>query len=233
MVCEIVQNLSINVSEYSVNSYATFYSTQYKISGFEKYSFYFKIREAENEFISFILYTNFPKAVYVSCDFTVNSINKTIIGRFVGLKKRECTNFGKKSELFVKLFAKGYMKLDIKLDFKLLFENVEKKEFYAVQLFDDETFKDFTFCVGYQEISVHKNIVDVASPVFSAMFQPHCKESQESKVIIKDFDFETVKAGVELMYGKEPDEKLPIKTLLNLCKFADKYDLKNKVSFYL
>uniref|UniRef100_A0AC34RQD5 BTB domain-containing protein n=1 Tax=Panagrolaimus sp. JU765 TaxID=591449 RepID=A0AC34RQD5_9BILA len=71
-----------------------------------------------------------------------------------------------------------------------------------------------------------------ASPVFSAMFQPHCKESKEGKVIIKDFDFETVKAGVEFMYGKEPDEKLPFETSLNLCKFVDKYDLKNKVQLF-
>uniref|UniRef100_A0AC34RLZ1 BTB domain-containing protein n=1 Tax=Panagrolaimus sp. JU765 TaxID=591449 RepID=A0AC34RLZ1_9BILA len=230
MVCEIVQNLSINVPEHVFNKFIPFYSDEYQIPGFEKYSFNFAIHEILNKYITIAFWPDFPKPVHVSCDFTVNSITKTIIGTFEDSRSYNI-KFGKKDELVVN----GSMKLDIKLDFKLFSENVEvveKKQVYAVPLLDDERFKDFTFCVGNQEINVHKNIVAVASPVFSAMLQPHCKESQEGKVVIKEFDFETVKAGVEFMYGKEPHEKLPIKTLLNLCKFADKYDLKNKLQLF-
>uniref|UniRef100_A0AC34PV82 BTB domain-containing protein n=1 Tax=Panagrolaimus sp. JU765 TaxID=591449 RepID=A0AC34PV82_9BILA len=91
-------------------------------------------------------------------------------------------------------------------------------------LLDDEEFKDFALSVDGKEIKVHKSIIAVASPVFAAMLKPHCKEFKDGKVVIEDFDYETVEAAVNLMYTREVDSELPITILLNLYKFADKYD---------
>uniref|UniRef100_A0AC34RSQ7 BTB domain-containing protein n=1 Tax=Panagrolaimus sp. JU765 TaxID=591449 RepID=A0AC34RSQ7_9BILA len=56
------------------------------------------------------------------------------------------------------------------------------------------------------------------------MLETDCKEVKESKVVIEDFDYETVDAAVSLMYTRKVDY-LSVNTLLNLYKFADKYDL--------
>uniref|UniRef100_A0AC34RM37 BTB domain-containing protein n=1 Tax=Panagrolaimus sp. JU765 TaxID=591449 RepID=A0AC34RM37_9BILA len=90
---------------------------------------------------------------------------------------------------------------------------------------DDEKSKDCAICVEDKEINVHKNIIAIASPVFAAMLKPHCKEFKEGRVDIKDFDFETIKAGVKLMYTRKNPDELSLNSLLNLYKFADKYDL--------
>uniref|UniRef100_A0AC34QM03 BTB domain-containing protein n=1 Tax=Panagrolaimus sp. JU765 TaxID=591449 RepID=A0AC34QM03_9BILA len=95
----------------------------------------------------------------------------------------------------------------------------------SVLLLKDETFKDFTIVVDGNEIQVHKSILALSSPVFAAMFQHPWKEAKENKVNIEDFDYETVKAAVKLMYKRRISYNLPITTLLNLYKFADKYDL--------
>uniref|UniRef100_A0AC34R1K0 BTB domain-containing protein n=1 Tax=Panagrolaimus sp. JU765 TaxID=591449 RepID=A0AC34R1K0_9BILA len=170
------------------------------------------------------------KPVYVSCVITVGSIIKTMTKIYSGSEKdkcRGCSKFGKKSELF----NLGSMEMNIIMNIKFISETVEvvvNKVPYNVSLLLDERFKDFTFCVGKDEIKVHKNIIAAASPVFSAMLEPHCLEFKEGKVNIVDFDFETMKAAVDLIYTQEVNTNLPIKILLNLYKFADKYDLTKK-----
>uniref|UniRef100_A0AC34R6J2 BTB domain-containing protein n=1 Tax=Panagrolaimus sp. JU765 TaxID=591449 RepID=A0AC34R6J2_9BILA len=128
------------------------------------------------------------------------------------------------------------MTVDAKLNIKFISENVEFFDdelppSHTVALLDDNEFKDFTVCVGNQEIKVHKSVVAVGSPVFAAMLKPHCNEFKESKVNIKDFDFGFVKAGVDLMYTRKVPDELSLDSLLNLYKFADKYDLIDTVGF--
>uniref|UniRef100_A0AC34RMP5 BTB domain-containing protein n=1 Tax=Panagrolaimus sp. JU765 TaxID=591449 RepID=A0AC34RMP5_9BILA len=82
-----------------------------------------------------------------------------------------------------------------------------------------------TICCGNKEIKVHKNIIAIALPVFAAMFESHTEEFKEGRVDIKDFDFETVKVAVDLMYTRKIPDELSLDCLLNLYKFADKYDL--------
>uniref|UniRef100_A0AC34QM76 BTB domain-containing protein n=1 Tax=Panagrolaimus sp. JU765 TaxID=591449 RepID=A0AC34QM76_9BILA len=126
------------------------------------------------------------------------------------------------------LFKNGVMIIDstliVTVDPKLL-RKVKHQIPTSVLLLEDERFKDFSIQVDGNNIKLHKSVLAVFSPVFSAMLQPHCKEFQEGKVIIKDFDFATVKTAVDLMYKREIDNDLPIKTMLKLYKFADKYDL--------
>uniref|UniRef100_A0AC34QB47 BTB domain-containing protein n=2 Tax=Panagrolaimus sp. JU765 TaxID=591449 RepID=A0AC34QB47_9BILA len=224
MVYEIVQNLSFSIPEDKICKFSAFYTLKNQIPGCENYSFYFI--ETFDGNIQINLWIDCPKPVDVVCDITVNSVTKTIADTFKEFSSRIC-NFGRKSDLIVN----GFLSVHAKLNFKMISETivaVEKKQFYAAQLLDNERFKDFTICVEKKEIKVHKCVLSAASLVFDAMLQPHCKEFQENMVEITDFDVQTVKAGVELMYGKEPDDNLS--SLLKLCKFADKYDLTNGVS---
>uniref|UniRef100_A0AC34RPG8 BTB domain-containing protein n=1 Tax=Panagrolaimus sp. JU765 TaxID=591449 RepID=A0AC34RPG8_9BILA len=135
-------------------------------------------------------------------------------------------DIGKKSELFVN----GVMTVDAKLNIKFICEDVEFFDDglpppHTVALLEDDEFKDFTILVGFEEIKVHKCVLALASPVFAAMLKPRCKEFKEGRVDIKDFDFETVKVAVDLMYTRKIPEELSINSLLNLYKFADKYNL--------
>uniref|UniRef100_A0AC34RHW4 BTB domain-containing protein n=1 Tax=Panagrolaimus sp. JU765 TaxID=591449 RepID=A0AC34RHW4_9BILA len=95
-------------------------------------------------------------------------------------------------------------------------------------MLEDESFKDFTICVGNEAITVHKSVLAFSSPELKTMLE-HCKESQD--VVIEDFDFDTVKAVVNLMYTRKMDDDLSIETLLNMAKFAHKFDLIDAVSF--
>uniref|UniRef100_A0AC34RA72 BTB domain-containing protein n=1 Tax=Panagrolaimus sp. JU765 TaxID=591449 RepID=A0AC34RA72_9BILA len=141
-----------------------------------------------------------PKPVRVSCVITVKSITRTIGEIYSGSKEgkgKGYAKFGKRSELF----NYGSMRMNIIMNIKFISETAEvvvNKVPYAVPLLLDERFKDFTFCVGKDKIKVHKNIIAAASPVFSAMLEPHCLEFKEGKANIVDFDFETMKAAVDL-----------------------------------
>uniref|UniRef100_A0AC34RAP8 BTB domain-containing protein n=1 Tax=Panagrolaimus sp. JU765 TaxID=591449 RepID=A0AC34RAP8_9BILA len=148
------------------------------------------------------------------------------IGKVKGFKQERFI-LGKRNDLF----HGGYMEIDALLRFQ--FDDLEIRHVgnglsRGKPLLEHEESKDFTICAGGQEIKVHKCILSVASPVFSAMLQPHTKEFNEGKVIIEDFDYATVQAGVNLMYKYKSDEKLSLQTLLNLQKFADKYDFVDK-----
>uniref|UniRef100_A0AC34PX20 Uncharacterized protein n=1 Tax=Panagrolaimus sp. JU765 TaxID=591449 RepID=A0AC34PX20_9BILA len=139
-----------------IDEFIPFYSDEYQIPGFKNYSFNFAIYKAWNEYVTFGLCTDFPKPVYLSCDYTVNSISKTITFMFEDSRSC-CIKFGKKNELFVN----GFMKLDIKLDFKLLSENVEvveKKPLYAVQLLDDDVSKILLFALETKKLMSTKTL---------------------------------------------------------------------------
>uniref|UniRef100_A0AC34R312 BTB domain-containing protein n=1 Tax=Panagrolaimus sp. JU765 TaxID=591449 RepID=A0AC34R312_9BILA len=186
------------------------------------YSYHFLCQE-KDENIGIYLQMECKKPVTVSCTFTVNSITRSYVYTFEESGDWGYAQFGKKSRLFVD----GFMIVDTKLNIEFISEKagVFDEPPHTVALLNDEKFKDFTINVGNKEIKVHKSILAVASPVFSAMFESHTKEFKESRVDIEDFDFETVRAGVDLIYTRKIPEELSLKTLLKLYKFADKYDL--------
>uniref|UniRef100_A0AC34RLQ4 BTB domain-containing protein n=1 Tax=Panagrolaimus sp. JU765 TaxID=591449 RepID=A0AC34RLQ4_9BILA len=121
--------------------------------------------------------------------------------------------------------------LECKLNFNITYDSTRylKRDSNIVAMLDDDRFKDFVICVGDKEIKVHKNVLAVASPVFSTMLQPHYKEFQESRVTIKDFDYDTVIEAVNLIYTGLFNPNFPLTMLLNLYRFADKYGLKQTV----
>uniref|UniRef100_A0AC34RHX2 BTB domain-containing protein n=1 Tax=Panagrolaimus sp. JU765 TaxID=591449 RepID=A0AC34RHX2_9BILA len=127
------------------------------------------------------------------------------------------------------LLRHDYIELNFHLTLTVTTETEQsfKRDSNIVAMLDDDRFKDFVICVGDKEIKVHKNVLAVASPVFSTMLQPHYKEFQESRVTIKDFDYDTVIEAVNLIYTCQLNPKLSIDLLLNLYKFADKYDLND------
>uniref|UniRef100_A0AC34RRG1 BTB domain-containing protein n=1 Tax=Panagrolaimus sp. JU765 TaxID=591449 RepID=A0AC34RRG1_9BILA len=99
---------------------------------------------------------------------------------------------------------------------------------FQESLLDDDEFCDFKIICENQQFKVHKCVLALASPVFHAMFQHECQEKEKNEVVITDFKVATIQAGINLIYKKELDENLQVETLLELLKFVDKYDIKNK-----
>uniref|UniRef100_A0AC34RAY7 BTB domain-containing protein n=1 Tax=Panagrolaimus sp. JU765 TaxID=591449 RepID=A0AC34RAY7_9BILA len=158
-------------------------------------------------------------SVIVTCLFKVNSIARGNVHICEGWGYKQ---FGKKADLF----QDGFMKIHADLEFNFepeMLEILRKEEFHNVASLFDERFKDFVIQVEKKEYKVHRSIIAIASPVFAAMLEPQCKESQEGNVDVKDFDIVTVRAAVDFMYTLNINS--PLTTLLNLAKFADKYDL--------
>uniref|UniRef100_A0A914Q7J8 BTB domain-containing protein n=1 Tax=Panagrolaimus davidi TaxID=227884 RepID=A0A914Q7J8_9BILA len=89
---------------------------------------------------------------------------------------------------------------------------------------DDE--KDFTLITGDRKLMVHKLILRVNSPVFSAMFKSGTKEAIENKVEIKGFDnFEVVETAIKYCYGFDIRQNLFLELAMPLLQFADFYDI--------
>uniref|UniRef100_A0AC34PY62 BTB domain-containing protein n=1 Tax=Panagrolaimus sp. JU765 TaxID=591449 RepID=A0AC34PY62_9BILA len=222
MVLEIVQKSHFIVPSDSIDDDKEFESRRKQIPVFNGYFYHFYCQE-KNENILIYLFMNCETPVTVSCTFTVNSITQNFVHTFKQLEGHGFSQFGTKSELFVN----GVMTVDVKLKIKFISENVEVVDEppHTVALLDDEKFKDFTINAEDTEIKVHKCVLTMASPVFAAMFESHTKEFKEGRVEIEDFDFETIKAGVKLMYTRKNPDELSLNSLLNLYKFADKYDL--------
>uniref|UniRef100_A0AC34QAX0 BTB domain-containing protein n=1 Tax=Panagrolaimus sp. JU765 TaxID=591449 RepID=A0AC34QAX0_9BILA len=135
------------------------------------------------------------------------------------------------------IFSNDILTIDSTLKVEVTAETIQvikkKNDSCDNALLNDETFKDFSIVVGDEQIQAHKCILAIASPVFSAMLEEHTKESKEGKVTIDDFDHDTVKAGVQFMYRRKLIEKLTMENLLNLYRFADKYQLIDTVSIPL
>uniref|UniRef100_A0AC34RBB2 BTB domain-containing protein n=1 Tax=Panagrolaimus sp. JU765 TaxID=591449 RepID=A0AC34RBB2_9BILA len=223
MVFETVQTVQLIVKENDFDASNKFVSIRKQFCLFEDYWYHFWIDE-KNDFIGIYLHLNCPTPVTASYTFTINSITKTGNYTYKIHEGRGWSNFGKRADLFVN----GILKLDAEIHFRIPSKEVPNDEMsqYAA-LLNDERFKDFTIHVNHRRIEVHKNVVAVASPVFSAMLKPNCEEFRNGEVFIKDFDYETVKAGVEFMYTHKIRENSKVEFLLDLYKFADKYDLVN------
>uniref|UniRef100_A0AC34QU81 BTB domain-containing protein n=1 Tax=Panagrolaimus sp. JU765 TaxID=591449 RepID=A0AC34QU81_9BILA len=236
MSLEIVQKCQVNVPKTDFRSglflNADFTSTKKQLFTFENCFSYFRCKEVDND-VLILLHVDCPLKVEVAGVITVNSITKKFSQYCLNnywSGRDEWYNFGKKAELF----KNGVMTIDSELVFKFgngRIESVEKEISHAFDLLNDDKFKDFVIQVKSKEIRVHKSVIAIASPVFSAMLEPHTKESKEGKGDIVDFDYPTVKAGVELMYTREIPQELSTEVLFSLYKFVDKYELKDMVKF--
>uniref|UniRef100_A0A7E4VMP2 BTB domain-containing protein n=1 Tax=Panagrellus redivivus TaxID=6233 RepID=A0A7E4VMP2_PANRE len=96
----------------------------------------------------------------------------------------------------------------------------------------DEFFKDAThfdpdvdIAVGGDRLKVHRSMLSLMSPVFHSYFQHDTQESQTGVINITDFEFKTVQNVIDYVYGRDIEEK-PIVEIIDMLRFADKYDIK-------
>uniref|UniRef100_A0AC34RLR6 BTB domain-containing protein n=1 Tax=Panagrolaimus sp. JU765 TaxID=591449 RepID=A0AC34RLR6_9BILA len=218
-----VLNCELIIKESDLGPNSRFASQYKQFCLFENYWYNFLIVQRD-EYITICLGMDCPTPVNVSCICTINSITKRMSHTYTKYEGSGYTNFAKKSELFVNGVLKLEAEIEVRIPFK---EMVDYESFSSISLLNAERFKDFTIHVDGKEIKVHKSVLAVTSPVFSAMLEPHTKEFKENKVFIRDFDYDKIKAGIEFMYTSKIKNDSSIEFLLNLYKFANKYDLVN------
>ncbi|KAF1766545.1 hypothetical protein GCK72_006502 [Caenorhabditis remanei] len=67
-------------------------------------------------------------------------------------------------------------------------------------LFRSGKHSDFTFIVEGRELRAHRAILAARSPVFAAMMESHTSESQNSRVIMEDLEYDVVEALLYYIY---------------------------------
>uniref|UniRef100_A0AC34G7C0 BTB domain-containing protein n=1 Tax=Panagrolaimus sp. ES5 TaxID=591445 RepID=A0AC34G7C0_9BILA len=99
--------------------------------------------------------------------------------------------------------------------------------YLCLGLWNQDENKDFSIVADGKEITVHKCVLAVHSPVFARMFQSDLKEAQENKVIIEDFSFGIVEAAVKLCYHQSLITDITLDEKMKLIQFFDKYDIQS------
>jgi len=92
-----------------------------------------------------------------------------------------------------------------------------------ISLFESGEYSDCIIVCGVKEFNCHKAVLTGRSPVFKAMFTGDMVENRSSKVVIKDFDEDTVIELIHYIYSgnaRNLDRKA-----VDLLAAADKYDL--------
>uniref|UniRef100_A0A914XYB9 BTB domain-containing protein n=1 Tax=Panagrolaimus superbus TaxID=310955 RepID=A0A914XYB9_9BILA len=97
----------------------------------------------------------------------------------------------------------------------------------SLLLWNQEESKDFTIIAANgEEVTAHKNVLAVRSPVFARMFESDLKEAKENKVEIKDFSIEIVEAAIKLCYHYSLVTYVTFNDKMTLLQFFDKYDIQ-------
>uniref|UniRef100_A0A1I7T0X9 BTB domain-containing protein n=1 Tax=Caenorhabditis tropicalis TaxID=1561998 RepID=A0A1I7T0X9_9PELO len=90
-------------------------------------------------------------------------------------------------------------------------------------LFRSGKHADFTLVVEGRELKAHKAILSARSPVFAAMMEPHTSESQNSRVVMDDMDYDVVQSLLYYIYtGTCPNMGA---NALDILAAADRYSL--------
>uniref|UniRef100_A0A7E4VIF9 BTB domain-containing protein n=1 Tax=Panagrellus redivivus TaxID=6233 RepID=A0A7E4VIF9_PANRE len=118
----------------------------------------------------------------------------------------------------------GFIRIDI------TFTNF-KSDIYTSGIVDDfitntsHYATDVTILIGDKSLEVHRYMLFMISPVFQAEFEHDTEEAKTGKIKITDFEFATVKNVVDYCYGRECEAKTTL-DLVNMLRFADKYDIR-------
>ena len=72
-------------------------------------------------------------------------------------------------------------------------------------LLESEKHSDVILLVGGKKLKAHKNILAARSPVFAAMFEHECKETEESCVDIVDVDLDVFQELLRYIYTGKVD----------------------------
>uniref|UniRef100_A0AC34QQE2 BTB domain-containing protein n=1 Tax=Panagrolaimus sp. JU765 TaxID=591449 RepID=A0AC34QQE2_9BILA len=130
-------------------------------------------------------------------------------------------------------------------DRKTVYGSIKIKRLSAPiwNVFDDGGSGDFIIVAEDQEIKLSKELLKAHSSVFAAMFETDCVEAKENKIIIKDFTFDVIKTVIKILYSEKVPFEAAFKTMKEVCRFVDKYDMKalwnileewldNRLTFY-
>uniref|UniRef100_A0A7E4V6T4 BTB domain-containing protein n=1 Tax=Panagrellus redivivus TaxID=6233 RepID=A0A7E4V6T4_PANRE len=90
----------------------------------------------------------------------------------------------------------------------------------------DHCEKDVEILVGKTLVlKVHRYFLSLISPVFQTYFAHKTKEASTGQINITDFDVDTVKNVFSYCYGTDIGRK-NVPEIVNMLRFADKYDIK-------
>lgn len=147
-----------------------------------------------------------------------------------------CINFfNRNKEMFSK---EDILKLDKELIFELLNktydDNVEVKEKetsiidHLRYLFTSKDYSDVLIVTkDHKELKAHKAILCVFSDYFSLMFKNEYKESEQKKLIFKEFDSKTLNFILEYIYTKDILNLENENDLMDLIRFSDYIMMKD------
>jgi speckle-type POZ protein len=92
-------------------------------------------------------------------------------------------------------------------------------------LYKDMVLSDVELEVGGKVLKAHKVILMSRSSVFKAMFSHNTLEAAKNRVVIKDFDFQTVQELLRYIYCEKVENLEDI--ALNLIAAADYVSIQN------
>uniref|UniRef100_A0A7E4V5P2 BTB domain-containing protein n=1 Tax=Panagrellus redivivus TaxID=6233 RepID=A0A7E4V5P2_PANRE len=129
-----------------------------------------------------------------------------------------CSHF--RHEKLRPIFRNGILTMTCSVEFnvELPFVSFIPRNF---QLFDHMP-TDMEIVVGCERVPVHKYFLLLISPVFNAMFSHNTVESKSGRIKISDFDYDTVKAAIDLCYGRQLEDP-SVDTVVSILRFTDKY----------
>uniref|UniRef100_A0A914Q6M8 BTB domain-containing protein n=1 Tax=Panagrolaimus davidi TaxID=227884 RepID=A0A914Q6M8_9BILA len=97
----------------------------------------------------------------------------------------------------------------------------------CLTLWNQTESKDFAISVKGQEITAHKWVLALRSPVFEKMFESGMKEAKENKVEIPDFSFNIVESAIKRCYHQNlANESTSLETKMDMLQFFEKYDIQ-------
>uniref|UniRef100_A0A7E4UV79 BTB domain-containing protein n=1 Tax=Panagrellus redivivus TaxID=6233 RepID=A0A7E4UV79_PANRE len=117
------------------------------------------------------------------------------------------------------IFRNGKLTITCKVEFEVMEPVISVPR--VCQLFEHVP-TDVELVIGSDRVPVHKNFITMISPVFQAMITHNTTESESGEIEITEFDFATVKAAIDICYGRE-SPKMPIEAVIGILCFCDRY----------
>jgi BTB/POZ domain/Leucine rich repeat len=154
--------------------------------------------------------------IYLDSNTKINEVFwpqhfSTTYQNLMDLIDKNCTKPIKKDDLFKPIDPSKE---------KELFVNIVTTGFE--DLWTTGRFSDFIVTVGAKQFNVHKCVLSIQSPVFTAMFENDMKEARSGKMEIVEFSEKAVEEFLRYMYtGTLMDSK----NVMELFALAAKYDM--------
>uniref|UniRef100_A0AC34QMF0 BTB domain-containing protein n=1 Tax=Panagrolaimus sp. JU765 TaxID=591449 RepID=A0AC34QMF0_9BILA len=174
---------------------------------------------SKNKMVSLYFHVDCPVPVVADYKFNIKTIKKEVFDKKIVAKNSsgfEFFQFAFKDEVF----NAGRMTINWNLLLKPRFP----REYLLCGLKPS----DFVIVCQGKQFQVHKDVLALSSPVFDAMFRNDFIESNEGKTIIDDFQPKTIENALNFIYSSVLKRLFDVEQMLDLFRFADKYNLKEK-----